>query len=81
MIRLATALLTLNVITATATTAIAVEPQGWCYCNPEAPACRSPCPAPPLVMEEQGRTPSLLSAFLPTGWRGNNLAIKCVRRP
>jgi hypothetical protein len=59
MIRLTTALLTLSVVTATATTAIAVEPEGWCTCNPEAPACRSICPVPdpPLVMQEQGRRP------------------------
>jgi hypothetical protein len=43
MIRLATALLTLGVGMAIATTAIAMEPEGWCNCNPEAPACRVTC--------------------------------------
>jgi len=59
MIRLATALLALGVIVATGTTAIAVEPEGWCTCNPEAPACRSICsfPDPPLVMQGQGQHP------------------------
>ena len=51
MIRLTTALLTLGVIMATATTAIAQE-QDECligYCNPEAPLCRAICPdRPPL---------------------------------
>jgi len=49
MIRLMTALLTLGVIITTATTAIAAEPEGWCYCNPEAPLCRSICPDRPAV--------------------------------
>jgi len=59
MIRLTTALLALGIVTATETTAIAVEPQGWCTCNPDAPACRSVCPVPdpPLVMQEQGQRP------------------------
>lgn len=49
MIRLMTALLTLGVIITTATTAIAAEPEGWCYCNPEAPLCRIICPDRPVV--------------------------------
>ena len=59
MIRLTLASLTLSIIVAGATRAYAVEPQGWCYCNPDAPACRSLCPEPdpPLVMQEQGRYP------------------------
>lgn len=61
MIRTTTALLMLSAIMATATTAVAVEPNGWCYCNPEAPACRSLCPVsdPPLVMQEQGWPPRM----------------------
>jgi hypothetical protein len=47
MIRLTTALLTLGVGMAIATTAIAMEPQGWCNCNPEAPACRVYCGSDP----------------------------------
>lgn len=42
MIRLTAALLTLGVITATATTAIA----GCNTCNPNAPRCRQICPPP-----------------------------------
>jgi hypothetical protein len=42
MIRLEIALLTLGVITATATTAIA----GCNTCNPNAPRCRQICPPP-----------------------------------
>jgi hypothetical protein len=59
MIRLTMALLALGVIVATGTTAIAVEPEGWCTCNPEAPACRSICsfPDPPLVMQGQVQHP------------------------
>ena len=59
MVRLATASLVLGVIVTTGTTAIAVEPEGWCNCNPEAPACRSICsfPDPPLVMQGQVRHP------------------------
>jgi hypothetical protein len=44
MIRLSTLLLTLAVLTGSAPTVIAAEPEGWCNCNPEAPACRSICP-------------------------------------
>jgi hypothetical protein len=47
MIRLTTALLTLGAGMAIATTAIAMEPQGWCNCNPEAPACRVYCGSEP----------------------------------
>ncbi len=59
MIRLMTSLVVLAGIVATATTAIAVEPPGWCNCNPEAPACRSICsfPDPPLAMHKQGWRP------------------------
>jgi hypothetical protein len=59
MIRVTTALLALGVIVATGTTAIAIEPEGWCNCNPEASACRSICgvPDPPVMMQEQGRRP------------------------
>jgi hypothetical protein len=59
MVRLTTALLALGGVVATATTALAVEPQGWCTCNPDAPACRAICPEPdpPLMMQEQGRRP------------------------
>jgi hypothetical protein len=47
MIRLTTALLALGVCMAIATTAIAMEPPGWCNCNPEAPACRVYCGSDP----------------------------------
>jgi hypothetical protein len=47
MIRLTTALLALGVGMAIATTAIAMEPPGWCNCNPEAPACRVYCGSDP----------------------------------
>jgi hypothetical protein len=47
MIRLTTTLLTLGVCMAYATTAIAVEPEGSCNCNPEAPACRVICGSVP----------------------------------
>ena len=59
MTRLTTALLAVGAIMATATTAVAAEPQGWCTCNLDAPACRSICPEPdpPLMMQEQGRRP------------------------
>jgi hypothetical protein len=59
MIRLTAGLLAAGAIMATATTAVAVEPQGWCTCNPDAPPCRSICPEPdpPLMMQEQGRRP------------------------
>jgi hypothetical protein len=55
MIRLSTVLLTMAVlIIATATTVMAVEPEGWCNCNPEAPACRSICPYHPPPTGERG---------------------------
>jgi hypothetical protein len=54
MIRLIAVLLTLAVLMATATTVIAVEPEGWCNCNPEAPACRSICPYHPPPTGELG---------------------------
>jgi len=57
MIRMTTALLALSAIMATATTATAVEPNGWCYCNPDAPLCAAMCPERPLVMQEQGWPP------------------------
>jgi len=47
MIRLTTTLLTLGVCLAIATTAFAIESQGWCDCNPEAPACRVYCGSDP----------------------------------
>jgi len=54
MIRLTTALLTMAVLMGTATTVIAVEPEGWCNCNLEAPLCRSICPYHPPLTGEQG---------------------------
>ena len=53
MIRLSTALLTLGVGMSIATTAIAMEPPGWCYCNPEAPACRVYCGSEPSDPPQQ----------------------------
>jgi hypothetical protein len=66
MIRLITVLLTLAVLMATATTVIAVEPEGWCNCNPEAPACRSICPYPSAADRRAGMgLPLVLASRLP----------------
>ncbi len=54
MIRLITVLLTLALLMATAARVMAVEPEGWCNCNPEAPACRSICPYHPPLTGQQG---------------------------
>jgi hypothetical protein len=54
MIRLTKVLLTLAILMATATTVMAVEPEGWCNCNVEAPLCRSICPYHPPPTGDQG---------------------------
>jgi hypothetical protein len=70
MIRLTAALLA-----ATATTAVAVEPQGWCTCNPDAPACRSirTEPDPPLMCKSKNgdHKPGCTSLHLHRGRRGS----------
>jgi hypothetical protein len=53
MVRLTTALLTLGIGLATATVANAIEPEGSCNCNPEAPACRIICGSTPSAPPQQ----------------------------
>jgi hypothetical protein len=53
MIRLTTVLLTLGVGMVIATTANAVEPEGSCNCNPEAPGCRIICGSVPSDPPQQ----------------------------